>query len=150
MNKQPSALGLAIMAFFERLELVAYQDQHQVWTCGYGHTGSEVRQGTTCTPAGALLWLQLDTLVAVNQVNRRLTRDVSAHQFDALVSFTFNAGVGALDESTMLKDTNLGLFQQAADTFLQWDHVGKVVNVGLDRRRTVERALYLDGLVLPA
>lgn len=36
------------------------------------------------------------------------------HQFDALVSFSFKAGVGAFQKSTLVKKINLGDFEGAA------------------------------------
>lgn len=66
------------------------------------------------------------------------------NEFDALVSFAFNVGTGALKSSTLLKRHNAGDHQGAADQFLRWNRVGRSVLPGLTRRRAAERALYLS------
>jgi len=80
-----SPLALAILEFVEELKFVAYPDQHGVWTCGYGHTGPDVVQGTTCTFDMAGLWLAQDVLHAENAVSDFIKVPVSQRQFDALV-----------------------------------------------------------------
>ena len=143
MNTLGSA-GEALIKSFESLKLVAYQDQRGIWSCGYGHTGPDVVQGTTCTPEQAEAWFQLDTQSAVVGVDASIQTTVSQQQFDALVSFTFNVGVGAEGHSTMAKLINARDFAGAAAQFPKWDHVDGVPNVGLLRRREAEQALFLS------
>ena len=66
------------------------------------------------------------------------------NQFDALVSFTFNVGVGAEGHSTMAKLINARNFAGAAAQFPLWDHVDGLPNAGLLRRRQAEQALFLS------
>ena len=62
---------------------------------------------------------------------------------DALVSFAYNVGYGALGKSTLLRKLNNCEFSVAADEFLKWNKVaGKVMN-GLTRRRQAERDMFL-------
>lgn len=140
-----SPLGCAVIQLFEDYRDTAYQDQHGVWTCGFGHTGSDVKQGTTCTLDQAQEWFEADTQHATNAVIA-YTGVLSQHQFDALVSFAYNAGVGAFAQSTLLRLLNGRQISQAADEFLKWDNVAGKPNAGLLRRRTLERALFLDGV----
>lgn len=142
MNTLGSA-GEALIKSFESLKLTAYQDQRGIWTCGWGHTGPDVVEGTTCTPEQAEEWFQQDTQNAVHGVDSSLTTNVSQNQFDALTSFTFNVGVGAEAHSTLVKQVNARDFAGAADEFPKWDHVNGVPNAGLLRRRQAEQALFL-------
>lgn len=140
-----SDLGLAIIELFEDFRSTAYQDQRGVWTCGYGHTAPDVREGTTCTSDQASEWLAADTEHAETAVQQLVTTEMRGHEFDALVSFVYNAGTTALKDSTLLKLVNAGKILEASDQFLIWDHVNGAPNAGLLRRRKVERALFLDG-----
>lgn len=71
--------------------------------------------------------------------------DFTQDEFDALVDFAFNLGIGALAGSTLLKKLNAGDIEGAADEFLKWDHAGGKVLAGLTKRRQGERALFLLG-----
>jgi lysozyme len=63
---------------------------------------------------------------------------------DALVSFAYNCGVGALKGSTLLKLLNQGKYEQAAAQFARWNKAGGKVWPGLVRRRAAEAALFLE------
>lgn len=138
-----SSKGENLIKGFESLRLTAYQDQKGIWTCGWGHTGADVVAGTTCTPEQAEQWFLEDTQAAVNGVDTSITTNVNQNQFDALVSFTFNVGVGAEAHSTMVKLINARNFTGAAAEFPKWDHVNGVPNAGLLRRRQAEQQLFL-------
>jgi lysozyme len=142
MNTLGSA-GESLIKSFESLRLTAYQDQRGVWTCGWGHAGADVAEGTTCTPEQAEEWFQADTQAAVHGVDLSLTTNVNQNQFDALTSFTFNVGVGAEAHSTLIRLVNARDFAGASAQFLVWDHVDGAPNAGLLRRRQAEQALFL-------
>lgn len=142
MNTLGSA-GENLIKDFEEFRSKAYQDQGGVWTCGWGHTGSDVTESTTCTPEQAEEWFRHDTQAAVRGVDASLTTNVNQNQFDALTSFTFNVGVGAEAHSTLARLVNARDFTNAAAEFQRWDHVNGVQNAGLLRRRLAERALFL-------
>jgi lysozyme len=139
MNLSP--LGLAVLEFFEDYRDTAYQDQHGVWTCGYGHTGPDVHQGTTCTLEQADVWLRLDVAHAETAINQ--LGELGQHQFDALVMFVYNVGVTAFEGSTLHRLLDAGDDAAAAQEFLKWNHVNGEPNIGLTRRRHVEQALFL-------
>jgi len=67
--------------------------------------------------------------------------------FDALVSFSFNVGLGNLQRSSLRMKTNRGEYEEAADEFMKWTKAGGKVLKGLVNRRNDERALYLSGVV---
>lgn len=135
--------GKALIESFEELRLAAYLDQRGIPTIGYGHTAG-VKMGDTCTQDQADAWLAEDAQAAANGVEKSLQVFCTQNQFDALVSFTFNVGVGAEAHSTLAKLMNAGDIQGAADQFLVWDHVNGVPNAGLLRRRQAERTLFLS------
>ena len=61
---------------------------------------------------------------------------------------SFSSSVtGAFSSSTVLKETNAGNWQAAADAFLLWNKMRvsgeMVVSSQLDKKRRLERALYL-------
>jgi lysozyme len=65
-------------------------------------------------------------------------------RFDALVSISFNFGLGNLQRSSIRMKANRGDWEGAADAFLLWNKGGGKVLAGLDRRRKDERALFLS------
>ena len=79
-------------------------------------------------------------------VNSAVTREITQKQYDALVSFTFNLGVGAFKASKVLSYTNEGNYQAAADELLQYVYAGGRLIDGLRKRREEERAMYLSSL----
>lgn len=141
------AKGLEVIKHFESLELKAYQDSAGVWTIGYGHTGSAASKGNTITEAEAEALLRGDLDDAETDVGRFIDADLKQWEFDALVSFTFNVGGGALSKSTLRRKLNAGDRPGAAEEFLRWNKAtvgGKKVELaGLTRRRRSERHLFL-------
>lgn len=140
---QLGAAGLELIKEFESCRLTAYLDQRGIPTIGYGHTGAEVSVGQSCTQAQADQFLLSDTKTATLGVLKSLDVVVTQNQFDALVSFTFNVGIGSEAHSTLIKQVNMGHVLLAGDEFLKWDHVNGVANLGLLRRRQAEQALFL-------
>ena len=134
-----SKTGIQLTERFEGCRLAAYPDIGGVWTIGYGHTHG-VHQGMTCTREQAEAWLEQDTRLAADAVNRLVQISLKQSEFDALVDFVFNLGVGAFARSTMLKDINAGNLAAAAPQFPLWDHVAGRVLAGLLHRRLAEEA----------
>lgn len=136
-NLQYSKTGLALTEQFEGCRLVAYQDVRGVWTIGYGHT-SGVHAGMTCTQAQAEQWLLEDIEYAANAVKHYVTVALTQGEFDALVDFVFNVGVGNFAGSTLLRKLNAGDYAGAAHEFERWDMAGGKHVAGLLRRRIAE------------
>ena len=65
-------------------------------------------------------------------------------QFDGLVSFSFNLGLGTLQRSTLRQKVILGDMEGAAEEFLKYTMAGGKVLKGLVTRRNDERALFLS------
>lgn len=138
-----SSAGRQLIESFEGLELTAYQDMVGVWTIGYGHTGMDVKPGLRISAAQAEALLAADLVKFEQGVARLVTLMLNQHQFDALVSFSYNLGLGSLKNSTLLKLLNSGDVAGAAEQFLRWDKAGGVRVAGLTRRRKAERELFL-------
>ena len=121
-----------------------YRDSVGVLTGGFGHTGPDVPpEGTPVSRTQADAWLASDLSRFESAVAALAPRSTQG-QFDAMVSFAYNLGEGALRSSTLLKKHNAGDFAGAADEFLKWNHAGGQVLAGLTRRREGERAVYLS------
>ena len=139
-----SAQGLKLIKEFEGLRLTAYYDVVGVLTIGYGHTGDDVYVGQTITEQQAEQLLQKDLNTFEQAVNKLISINLNQNQFDALVDFTYNLGIGAFGNSTLLKKLNAGDYEGAADELLRWDKDNGKRVAGLARRRKDERALYLS------
>lgn len=140
-----SKAGVDLIAGFEGCRLQPYQDVVGVWTVGYGHTGAGTQQMSLKSVAEAKALLAQDLTIYVAGVRKLVKVPVTQHQFDALVSFAYNLGVGALGGSTLLERLNGGHYAMAANQFLSWDMAGGKHLLGLTRRRKAERALFLAG-----
>jgi len=139
---QYSKNGLALTESFEGCALIPYQDVAGVWTDGYGNTHNVV-PGQAITQAQAEADLLRNVADAVAAVNRLVHIAMSQDEFDSLVDFTFNLGVGNFAGSTLLKLLNARDIEGAANEFAKWDEAGGVVVAGLLRRRLAERALFV-------
>ena len=135
--------GIALTEAAEGCCLVAYLDSDNVLTIGVGHTGPDVHWGLTITQDHADTLLLLDVKYAEDGVKRLVTVPLTQHQFDALVDFTFNEGVGHLASSTLLKNLNAGDYAGAAEEFAAWCMGGGKVLAGLVTRRGWDRDLFL-------
>lgn len=140
---QISERGLDLIRRFEGLKLDAYRCPAGVWTIGYGHAGPEVRSGMRISREEAEALLIADVLRFDGAV-RRIAGPSSQGQHDALVSFAFNLGLGALMSSTLLKKHKAGDHEGAAGQFGRWVHAGGRKLAGLEKRRAAEAALYLS------
>lgn len=75
-------------------------------------------------------------------VSRLITAPITQGQFDALVSFSFNVGLGNLQNSTLRMKVNRQDYEGAAEQFLVWTKAGGKVLAGLVKRRTHEKEMF--------
>lgn len=141
-NFRYSEEGLSLTKRYEGLRLQSYQDSGGVWTAGYGHTGSDVRPGLSITALQAEAWLRADLRRSIDAVNALVQAPIEQRHFDALVDFCFNAGMGNLRHSTLLKKVNARQWKDAIAEFGLWINVAGVPNRGLVRRRAAEAAMF--------
>ena len=140
-----SEAGLSLIKSFEGCVLTAYLDAVGIWTVGYGHTGPSVHRGLTITQKLAEDILAQDVRRFELGVLNNVKVNLNQNEFDALVSFSFNVGVNALKNSTLLRLLNDGADRSiVAAEFLRWNKGGDKVLEGLTRRRQAEKALFLQ------
>lgn len=146
---QTSDRGLEFIKHHEGLETKAYPDPGSAdgnpWTIGVGHTNG-VKKGDTCTVEQAMAWLREDVHGAEAAVNRLVKVALTQDEFDALVSFVFNVGAGAFENSTLLRLLNAGDYDGAAAQFKRWNKNDGRVMAGLTRRREAEARMFEFGL----
>jgi lysozyme len=145
-----SDAGKELLAAWEGGHILeAYKDVAGVWTIGagltyYPDTKKKIQPGdrVTISEAKAMFAKVLKTFeVGVNSLTRD---DINQNQFDALVSFAYNVGLGALQGSTLLKRVNKNPqdFEQIEAAFMMWVYAGGRVVNGLVNRRKHEIKLY--------
>lgn len=112
-------------------------------TIGYGHlilSYEDFSKGITKSQAEDLL--RHDIRIAERAVLRFITVPLTDGQFNALVSFTFNLGGGALQRSTLRRVVNRGDHDGVPQQFMRWVWADGRKLKGLIRRRRDEAALY--------
>lgn len=140
-----NAIGLELIKSFEGLKLIAYKDSVGVWTIGYGHTASTT-PGMSITEDQATQLLKSDlqkTEDGVSKVLNRFGLNLNDNQYSALVSLSYNVGVGRLAASSIITALDNDNTMQAADAFLKYTYAKGIQLPGLVRRRKAERALFL-------
>lgn len=142
-----SESGVNLIKKFEGLRLESYVCPANVLTVGYGHTGEDVTEGMKITPERADKMLRRDLRKFEQAVDLLITVPLNQKQFDALVSFAFNCGIGALERSTLRKRLNN---KENPDTVAQeelpkWVKGNGVVLPGLVERRNKEVELFMSG-----
>ena len=129
---------------FEGFRRDAYRDVTGVLTIGYGHTGSDVREGDRLTTYAAEELLLMD-LREHERAVRRLKVAHTQGQFDALVSFAFNVGIGRLNRSALLRTIrNGGSKAQITREFKRWVFAGGQPQPGLVKRREWEARRFFE------
>lgn len=147
----PSQKCYDLVKQFEGCKLKAYPDPGNAnglpVTIGWGTTkykdGKPIKLGDTITQE------QADDLLAheVDNTGQAVSglingAKISQNQFDAVVCFSYNVGVGNFANSTMLKLIKAG--KDASGEFEKWNKASGKVMAGLTRRRQAEKALYLS------
>jgi lysozyme len=135
--------GFAFLKGNEGCRLEAYQDSGGVYTIGYGCT-ENVCPGMTITQGEADAMLKAAVLPVCRAINKLVRIVLEQNQFNALVSFTYNVGIGAFENSTLLQKLNNGDFRGAQKEFLRWNKVAGEINAGLVDRRARESLLFLS------
>lgn len=166
LEMKPSPAAFDIIKRWEGIEdgdpstvnLDPYLDPARIWTIGWGHVvrdqqgnpivGIENKAkafatypgGITLERAGAML--RVDAQGAADGVSRLVMVPLTQSQFDALVSFTFNVGVGALARSKLLAILNAGRREDVPFQMKRWVYAGGMKMRGLVSRRADEARLW--------
>jgi len=165
-----SKAGADLMHRFEGCKNKPYLCPAHIWTIGYGHVlyqeqiklpmvrvdGKDIpmiRKEMPLKPEDSRVWskeeiekLFADDVASFERGVLRLVPSVAGRQgaFDALVSISFNFGLGNLQRSTIRMKANRGDWEGAAAAFMDWTKGGGKVLPGLVKRREAERALFLS------
>jgi lysozyme len=137
-----SPAGISLIKKFEGLSLVPYFCPGRVLTIGYGHTVT-AKPGMKITAKQAEELLKDDLKFFEKAVNDLVKSPLTQNQFDAIICFCYNVGVGNFKKSTMLRMLNQKKYYDAADQFLVWNKIKDKESLGLTNRRAAERNLFL-------
>lgn len=139
-NKKTSQSMVDIIKEQEGLSLRACKaiPSEEYWSIGYGHYGAEVRENQTITESEAEALLKKDLEVFENCVNSVIKTDLTQSQFDACISLSYNIGIGAFENSDIVKFINSGKLGHACVDFPSWRKAGGQILPGLYNRRQLE------------
>ena len=162
-----SKAGEDLMHRFEGFRNRPYLCPAHIWTIGYGHVlyQEQIRLPVVTDKPNVVIrkkfsLRQEDNRVwSKEEINELFRKDVATFErgvlrlvpgvvgrqgaFDALVSISFNFGLGNLQRSTIRMRANRGDWEGAAEAFRMWVKGGGRVLPGLVRRREAEIALFL-------
>lgn len=147
MPRNISNNGLKFTAAWEQFRGTAYRatSAEEYLTIGYGHYGSDVKEGQKITEGQALILLNHDMAAAVKAVDAVAHPSLTQAQFDAVVDLVFNAGAGVIAATTgtgqALRAGDVKTLRQKLSLFINQN--GKPV-LGL-KRRTAGRLALFDG-----
>jgi len=164
MTHQISSQAVDFIKSFEGFRGDLYDDPAGHCTIGYGHlvhrgncdgrqSEAEFVGGVTQAQATALMRGKLAEFEAA--VNEHVTARLEPNQFDALVSFTYNIGIGrpasgnqsgtGFRGSTLLRRLNGGDYNAVPSEMARWNKAGATVLPGLTRRRAAEGRMFSSG-----
>lgn len=141
--KSISKAGIELIKAHEGLRLKAYRCPANVLTIGYGHTGEDVYEGKIITELEAENLLVADIVKFSRGVRNFVRSSINQNQFDSLVSFAYNVGLGNFRSSTLLKKVNKNPNDPSIDfEFKKWVWAKGKKLPGLIKRREEESNLY--------
>jgi GH24 family phage-related lysozyme (muramidase) len=142
--------GIHLIKQFEGFRKFLYNDPVGHCTIGYGtlvHKGMcngteplEYKAGISEQRATELLIKKVEQFAEA--INALVHVPLNQNQFDALVSFVYNVGAGALQRSTLLKELNRGNYEKVPFELRKWVKAAGRTLPGLVKRREAEAALY--------
>ena len=158
MNVSPNAIK--VIKHHEGVRQKPYRCPANLWTIGVGHVIYPEQGKLKVDDRMSFLLKEEDnrtfSMEEIDGILRtdlaRFERGVAQYvpvpltqgQFDALVSFSFNVGLGTLQRSTLRQKALRGDFQGAAEEFLKYCMAGGKILKGLQIRRIDERAMFLS------
>lgn len=138
--------GIAFIKRWEGVKLNAYLCPANVWTIGVGHTAAmgdpKPVKGMRISEAEADMILRRDLKQIERDIIAAVKAPLSQNQFDTLVSFVFNVGIGAFRKSTLLKKLNGGDAKAVPSELMKWTRAGGKVVQGLVNRRKAEADMW--------
>lgn len=131
----------------EAFSATAYRDQGGVWTIGYGFTyypdGTPISPDDSMTRSEANFYFNQLVRTYEYAVHDAVEVSLSQSQYNALVSFAYNVGIEAFNNSSVLRNVNTDpLSEKVKHSFLKWIYVKGKPSRGLIYRRKKEIELY--------
>ena len=141
--------GYKLIQKFEGCKLNAYQDSIGIWTIGYGNityeNGNKVKKGDKITQQRAEELFKYFADRFASNIDTKITKEVTQNQFNAIVSLSYNIGLGNFSGSTLLKKINKDSNDKTIrNEFLKWRFAGEKELKGLINRRKEESELYFS------
>lgn len=152
--------SIKVIKHHEGVRTTPYQCPALLWTIGVGHVIDPTHARVPLAERKSLPipdgW---NRKISMEEVDDILRKDLATFergverfcpvkltqgQFDALVSFSFNVGLGTLQRSTLRQKILRGDMEGAAEEFLKYTIGGGKVLKGLVNRRNDERAMFLS------
>ncbi|MDQ7818664.1 MAG: lysozyme [Melioribacteraceae bacterium] len=143
-QQKTTQVGVDIIKYFEGFRGKAYLCPASVLTIGFGSTGSHVKPGMVITEHEAELLLIQDLVRFEKYVNKTAQRLLRWHEFDALVSFSFNVGYRLKDElkfAVNTGNTKVVVYKLMLYNKAKVNGTYKILT-GLTKRRTAESTVY--------
>ena len=153
--------AITMIKHHEGVRQKPYRCPAKLWTIGVGHVlypdqgkmKIDQRDSVPLKPEDNRTFTMEEVDGILKSDLQRFERGVATYcpvaltqgQFDALVSFAFNVGLGTLQRSTLRQKVLRGEMEDAADEFLKYCMAGGKVLKGLQNRRKDERAMFLGG-----
>ena len=139
-----------MIAVFEDCKLEPYYCTSKVKTIGIGCTNPKWTNKTHITIEEAYQAFQEDIetfVTGVNNLCKNSNVSLTTYEKEALISFAFNCGLGALKDSTLWKLIKAGNrnASKITNAFLMWTKSSGNEQPGLVRRRNAESKLFLTG-----
>lgn len=153
-NHAVSPEGILLIKRFEGFSATPYLCPAGYWTIGYGHLLKNIpspaggeglgwgNNTVTITEPQAEALLFQDIRRTESTVSRLIPVALTQGQFDALVSFTYNLGAGALQRSTLRQKVHRAEHENAVLEFPKWVYAGGRKLPGLVKRRAQEAIFY--------
>lgn len=152
--------AIKIIIHHEGLRLKPYRCPAKLWTIGVGHVlypdqgkmainerdGYQLRSedNRVFTQEEVNNILKADLKRFEQGVDKYITTQLTQGMFDALVSFSFNVGLGTLQRSTLRMKLNRGDKEGAAEELLKYCMAGGKILKGLQNRRIDEKNMFLS------
>jgi len=142
--------AIALIKHFEGCKLTAYRCPANVCTIGYGATtyesGLKIKDGDAITQERAEELLLFHLKKYEQGVDDVVKVTLNQNQFDALISFAYNLGIGNFEKSRLLMRINHNPDDIWIEReFEKWCYAKGVHMAGLYRRRKSEWGLYKYG-----
>ena len=139
--------GISLIKRYEGYKITPYRCPAGLYTVGYGHLiGNGLQLPDEWNRKFSLgeidELLRTDLARFERGVLRYCTVYITQSQFDSIVSFSFNLGLGVLQRSTLRQKLNRGNYDVASKEFLKYTRAGGKVLKGLVRRRQAEYNLF--------